>query len=104
VNNVPYYRRRPNLSVVDIERLVEQEEDDPVDDSDVDPDYRDSEASGESSEEEEEKACTSAPAVSGWRSSEQPKEHVNVYVDPPIERADGDTDVDSGNFCSNHFQ
>ena len=90
--------------MVDIERLVEQEDDDPVDDSDADPDYRDSEASGESSEEEEEQACTSAPAVTGWRSREQPQEVVNVYVDPPIERGDGDTDVDSGNFCPNHFQ
>jgi hypothetical protein len=76
------------------------EYDDPVDDSDADPDYRDSDASGESSEEEEEEeeACTSTPAVTGWRSRERPKEHVLVYVDPPVERADGDTDMDSGNF------
>jgi hypothetical protein len=77
-----------------------KEDNDLFDDSDADPDYRDSDASGESSEEEEEEeeACTSTPAVTGWRSRQRPKEHVMVYVDPPAERADGDTDVDSGNF------
>ena len=94
-----FYRKRTNLTLVDIEQELWKEDDDLFDDSDADPDYRDSDASGESSEEEEEEeACTSTPAVTGWRSRQRPKEHVMVYVDPPAERADGDTDVDSGNF------
>jgi hypothetical protein len=88
---------------VDIAEELNWEYDDPVDDSDLDPDYRDSEASGESSEEEEEQACTSTPAVTGWRRRERPKEHTLVYVDPPIERADGDTDMDSGTFLKTIF-
>ncbi len=85
---------------MDIEHKLEKEHDDPVDDSNADPDYRDSDASGESSEEDEEEACTSTPAVTGWRSRERPKEHLLVYVDPPVECADGDTDMDSGNFLN----
>ncbi len=30
------------------------------------------------------------------RSQEQPREDIRVYMDPPIERADGDTDKNSG--------
>ncbi len=30
------------------------------------------------------------------RRQEQPREEIRVYMDPPIERADGDTDKDSG--------
>ena len=96
-----FYRKRTNLTLVDIEQELWKEDDDLFDDSDADPDYRDSDASGESSEEEEEEEegfCTSTPAVTGWRSRQRPKDQVMVYVDPPAERADGDTDVDSGNF------
>lgn len=84
--------------MVDIESLIDQQDDNPVDDSDVDPDYRESEASGESSEEEDASMSTPArpPAVTGWRSLEQPKDNLMVYVDPPLERADADTDRDSG--------
>jgi len=97
-----FYRKRTNLTLVDIEQELLKEDNDLFDDSDADPDYRDSDASGESSEEEEEEEeegfCTSTPAVTGWRSRQRPKDQVMVYVDPPAERADGDTDVDSGNF------
>ena len=97
-----FYRKRTNLTLIDIEQKLQKEDDDLFDDSDADPDYRDSDASGESSEEEEEEEeegfCTSTPAVTGWRSRQRPKDQVMVYVDPPAERADGDTDVDSGNF------
>ncbi len=87
-------RGRGQLSMVDIERMM-QEDNDPMDDSDVDPDYIKSEASRESSDEEKH-PCTSTPTVSGWRRREQPKEHVMIYIDPPLERADADTDGDSG--------
>jgi hypothetical protein len=30
------------------------------------------------------------------RRQEQPREEIRVYMDPPIERADGDSDKDSG--------
>jgi hypothetical protein len=30
------------------------------------------------------------------RRQEKPREEIRVYMDPPIERADGDTDKDSG--------
>ncbi len=30
------------------------------------------------------------------RRQEKPREEIQVYMDPPIERADGDTDKDSG--------
>jgi hypothetical protein len=91
-----FYRKRTNLTLVNIEHELQKEDDDLVDDSDADPDYRDRDASGESSEEEKE-ACTSTPAVTGWRSRQRTKEHVMIYVDPPAERADDDTDMDSGN-------
>ena len=87
-------RGRGHLSMVDIERIM-QEDNDPMDDSDVDPDYIKSEASRESSDEEKH-PCTSTPTVSGWRRREQPKEHMMIYMDPPLERADADTDGDSG--------
>jgi len=87
-------RGRGHLSMVDIERIM-QKDNDPIDDSDIDPDYIESEASRESSDEEKH-PCTSTPTVSGWRRREQPKEHVMIHMDPPLERADADTDGDSG--------
>ncbi len=30
------------------------------------------------------------------RRQEQPREEIRVYMDPPVERADGDTDKDTG--------
>ncbi len=80
--------------MVDSERMM-QEDNDPMDDSDVDPDYIKSEASRESSDEEKH-PCTSTQTVSGWRRREQPKEHMMIHMDPPLERADADTDGDSG--------
>jgi len=45
----------------------------------------------ESDEEEEE-----GVNLDVVRRQEQPREEIRVYMDPPIERADGDTDKDSG--------
>ena len=45
----------------------------------------------ESDEEEEE-----GVNLDVVRRQEKPREEIRVYMDPPIERADGDTDKDSG--------
>jgi hypothetical protein len=87
-------RGRGHLSMVDIERIM-QEDNDSVEDNDVNAGYIESEASRESSDEEKH-PCTSTPTVSGWRRRVQPKEHVMIHMDPPLERADADTDGDSG--------
>jgi hypothetical protein len=87
-------RRRANLSTLDIERLIQDEFDDPLDDSDLDPDYKDSE--DDSNESTEEEASKSTPAVTGFLRQGLPTDALTVFVDPPLERADGDTDRDSG--------
>jgi hypothetical protein len=72
--------------LLEIASLVHAEEEDiegeleDIDDSDLDPDYNE-------------------PGKEDSSSSSNEDENVNlVYMQPPIERPDGDTDVDSGKF------
>lgn len=37
-------------------------------------------------------------------SSSSSEDEDYVYIDPPVERADGDTDVDSGKFYNNMYR
>jgi hypothetical protein len=77
-----------------------------LDDSFNDPDYEgektdsssDSETNmsvgmGDRAEKEKEEPITMQDLR---RRKEQPVDEIRVYMDPPIERADGDTDRDSG--------
>ena len=61
-------------------RLMEAQDSDSstVDDSDMDPDYKEDEVDSESGSEQEREG-----------------EEVDIFMEPPVERANGDTDVDS---------
>jgi hypothetical protein len=90
------YRRAATkpLTTNQIADMVEEH-----DDSDNDPDYEgqqkksDSESDMFDMEDEEESAPVTLEAV---RRKELPAAEVRVYMEPPVERADGDTDKDSG--------
>lgn len=60
-----------------------------LDDSDMDPDYKESEEEEDSSEESE--AEMTPAEVAAAETSE-----VQIVMEPPVERPDGDTDRDSG--------
>lgn len=64
-------------------------EDSDVDDSDVDKDYvqEDGDSSDDEGSDSENLAIFKAP-------KKQPE--IRVYMEPPVEKADGDTDRDSG--------
>ena len=66
------------MSTLEIADLLEE-----LDDSDVDPDYENSSSSSSSDEENEAGAATSGG------------EH-RVFIEPPVERPDAETDHDSG--------
>ena len=68
-----FYSRKLNPLEI-TSQLFDEAEESSIDDSDLDPDYKEQEEE-ESSDEEE----------------------VSVFMQPPVERADGDTDRDSGN-------
>jgi len=91
------FRITPRLTTNQIADLV-----DDLDDDYRDPDYEEEkdsdvdmfEDSGDEDEEEEE-----GVNLDVVRRHEQPSEEIRIYMDPPIERADGDTDRDSGKTC-----
>ncbi|MFN9907751.1 MAG: hypothetical protein ACK56F_16760, partial [bacterium] len=67
---------------------------DAYDDDVRDPDYEgDKESDVDMYESDEEEEGVNLDVV---RRQEQPREEIRVFMDPPIERADGDTDKDSG--------
>jgi hypothetical protein len=81
------FRKRGRLTTNQIVDLMEE-----LDDSDQDPNYEEEETID--SEEEED-------AVGRWS---KPTPEIRVYMDPPAERPDGDTDRDSGKLqYSFHF-
>lgn len=93
-----------------------------VDDSDMDKDYVDADGDHESSSDEEPVASSSKPPAKRSRPTacpqpaarpgasraaattngrevfmtRRPRGEVLVFIDPPVEKADGDTDFDSG--------
>ena len=70
-----FYSRKLNPLEI-TSQLFDEAEESSIDDSDLDPDYKEQEEEEEESSDEEE---------------------VSVFMQPPVERADGDTDRDSGN-------
>jgi len=77
-----YYNKRIKvLSTYEISQLVENDSDD----SDLDPNYIEDKLSSSSSDEQEDDM---------EMLSAEPEDR--VYMDPPVERPDGDADKDSG--------
>ena len=78
------------------DQLEELEEND---DSDRDPDYKDrEEESSTSSSSDSESEDEGEGVAQKVNRRVRREEEIRVYMNPPQERADGDTDKDSGNF------
>lgn len=110
------YRKRPLRTVnqiVDALEELDTEEEEEVDDSDLDRDYVDAGGDNESSSDDEPVASSSKSPAKRVRlharasnaangrevfQARSPQREVLIFMDPPVEKADGDTDVDSGKF------
>lgn len=86
-------KRRAGLTPLDISSLI----DEPADDSDRDPDYNNEEEEVSTDTDTEAAVDGKVKQVKGWNRKDRARPEVRVYMEPPIERADGDTDKDSGN-------
>jgi len=91
-----YSKRRKVLSTYEISQLVEYD----GDNSDVDPDYVEEQNNSSSSSDEQDDNELDMVARASRMSSAEPE--IRVYMDPPVERPDGDTDKDSGKFIFFH--
>jgi hypothetical protein len=82
VVNTFYCRKKGRLTTNQIADLMED-----LDGSDQDPNYEEEMEDSDSGEEEDN------ATVGRWS---KPAPEVRVFMDPPVERPDGDTDKDSG--------
>lgn len=79
------------MSTYEISQLVEND----GDDSDRDPDYIVDEAGCSSSDDEQEDSSSEQDMFVKAGKRTPAEEEIRVYMDPPVERPDGDTDKDS---------
>ena len=116
-----FYRTRQlktvNQIVDALEELISDGEEEEVYDSDVDKDYVDTNEYHESSSDDEPAASSSKPTAKRSRPpahartskgrevfhARKPQGEVLVFLNPPDEKADGDTDFDSGKFMNRIF-
>ena len=87
------FSKRRKLSTYEIALFLQQDEEENFDDSDKDPDFMEMDARSDSSDSSDDQDMV-------IRANKRPASvpETRVYMDPPVERGDADTDKDSGKY------
>jgi len=94
-------RNRASLTTNAIADELDSLEGESFDDSDADKDYEVEKDASSSSSSPADTSDDENHVITAIKASKK-REEVRVYMDPPVEKADGDSDKDSGGqtFCS----